>query len=94
MAAPSRESSTAPRHAREIPGWDRETDVVIVGLGCAGASAAIEASRAGAEVLVLERAGADQLAELQRSGIERGLLFADRRRCDGGDFTLECGLTV
>jgi succinate dehydrogenase/fumarate reductase flavoprotein subunit len=42
--------------AREIPKWDDEADVVIVGLGCAGACAAIEARLAGARVLVLERA--------------------------------------
>lgn len=36
--------------------WDAEADVVIVGMGSAGACAAIEAREAGAEVLVLERA--------------------------------------
>jgi succinate dehydrogenase/fumarate reductase flavoprotein subunit len=36
--------------------WSHEADVVIAGLGCAGACAAIEARLAGAEVLVLERA--------------------------------------
>ena len=35
--------------------WDREADVVIVGLGGAGAAVAIEAARAGAKVLILER---------------------------------------
>ncbi|HEU5008094.1 MAG TPA: FAD-dependent oxidoreductase [Jatrophihabitantaceae bacterium] len=34
------------------------TDVLILGLGCAGAAAAIEARAAGADVLVLERASA------------------------------------
>ncbi len=42
--------------ASSIDAWDREADVVVVGLGCAGAAAAIEASEAGARVLVLERA--------------------------------------
>jgi succinate dehydrogenase/fumarate reductase flavoprotein subunit len=42
--------------AREIARWDGEADVVIAGLGCAGACAAIEARAAGASVLVLERA--------------------------------------
>lgn len=37
--------------------WDYEADVVIAGYGIAGVSAAIEAARAGADVLVLERAG-------------------------------------
>jgi 3-oxo-5alpha-steroid 4-dehydrogenase len=48
---------TPPRAIGEIPSWDAEADVVVVGLGCAGAAAVIEAQRAGAEVLVLERAG-------------------------------------
>ena len=39
-----------------IDGWQQEADVVVVGLGAAGASAAIEARLAGAEVVVLERA--------------------------------------
>ena len=41
----------------EIGAWDAECDVLVVGFGCAGACAAIEATHAGAEVLVLERAG-------------------------------------
>jgi 3-oxo-5alpha-steroid 4-dehydrogenase len=36
--------------------WDESTDVVVVGLGCAGACAAIEASESGAQVTVLEAA--------------------------------------
>jgi len=35
--------------------WDREADVVVVGLGGAGGAAAIEAHDAGAKVLVLEK---------------------------------------
>jgi len=42
----------------EVPSWDGETDVAVVGLGCAGASAALAAAEAGARVAVLERAGA------------------------------------
>jgi succinate dehydrogenase/fumarate reductase flavoprotein subunit len=41
----------------EISRWDDEVDVVVVGLGAAGACAALEASRVGAETLVLECAG-------------------------------------
>lgn len=40
-----------------ITSWDQEADVVIAGYGVAGAAAAVEAARAGAEVLVLERTG-------------------------------------
>lgn len=36
--------------------WDLQCDVLVAGLGCAGASAGIEAARAGAETIVLERA--------------------------------------
>lgn len=38
--------------------WDGVADVVVVGFGAAGASAAYEAASAGAETIVLERAGA------------------------------------
>ncbi|MFJ6095712.1 FAD-dependent oxidoreductase [Williamsia muralis] len=37
--------------------WSLEADVVVAGLGIAGATAAIEAARAGADVLALERLG-------------------------------------
>ena len=37
--------------------FDEEVDVLVVGLGAAGACAALEAARAGADTLVLERAG-------------------------------------
>lgn len=54
-------SQTAPIEPADVtavPSWDDEADVVIVGLGCAGASAAIDAAEAGADVLVLERMSA------------------------------------
>jgi len=44
------------RALSEIPRFDEEADVVVVGLGCAGAAAAIESARTGARTLVLERA--------------------------------------
>jgi len=47
-----------PVSADDVAEWSRTADVVIIGLGIAGASAALEALRAGAEVLVLERASA------------------------------------
>lgn len=37
--------------------WDKETDIVVIGFGGAGASAAIAAREAGAEVVVLEKQG-------------------------------------
>ena len=51
---PSRDASLT-RGESEIAHWDDEADVVIAGLGCAGACAALEARAAGADVLVLER---------------------------------------
>ena len=52
-----------------VPGWDHEVDVVVVGLGAAGVSAALEAHRAGAEVLVLERASGGGGASAASEGI-------------------------
>ncbi len=49
-------STTASASAPDIPAkWDYEADVVVVGLGAAGACAAIEATDAGAQVLVIEK---------------------------------------
>ena len=44
------------RPSAEVASWHRETDVLVIGLGCAGACAALGAAEAGAGVLVLERA--------------------------------------
>jgi 3-oxo-5alpha-steroid 4-dehydrogenase len=44
------------RRSDRIGEWDLETDVLVVGLGCAGAAATIEAAGAGAAVLAIERA--------------------------------------
>ncbi len=38
----------------DVPSWDIETDIVIVGFGGAGACAALEASDAGSEVIIFE----------------------------------------
>ena len=51
----ARTRSVFPVQASEVTAWDDEADVLVVGYGCAGASAAWEAARAGADVLVLER---------------------------------------
>ncbi|WP_039801594.1 FAD-dependent oxidoreductase [Nocardia araoensis] len=48
-------NSVAPREAADVRAYDLETDVLVVGYGCAGAAAAFEAAGSGARVLVLER---------------------------------------
>ena len=45
------------RAASSVGEWHDEADVVVVGFGAAGACTAIGAREAGADVLVLERAG-------------------------------------
>ena len=48
--------SAEPRRLADVSAWEVEADVIVVGLGAAGACAAIEAASAGASVVVLERA--------------------------------------
>jgi 3-oxo-5alpha-steroid 4-dehydrogenase len=55
-AANPRPEDSRPVRLREVPHFDLEADVVVVGHGAAGGCAAIEAVRAGAATLVLERA--------------------------------------
>jgi 3-oxo-5alpha-steroid 4-dehydrogenase len=45
------------RDERDVARWREECDVLVVGAGCAGVCAAIEAAHAGASVILLERAG-------------------------------------
>lgn len=47
--------AATPKPRSEVRHWDSSTDVLIVGSGAAGISAAIEARRAGAAALVLEK---------------------------------------
>lgn len=54
MSGASRGSAPVPASA--IDRFQAEADVLVVGLGCAGAAAALDAAAAGASVLVLERA--------------------------------------
>lgn len=51
------------------PKWHRSADVVVVGLGMAGTCAALEAHRAGADVLVIERASGGGGASATSEGI-------------------------
>ncbi len=50
--------ASKPRASRDIPHWDRDCDVAIIGFGGAGACAAIEAADAGARVCLFELASA------------------------------------
>ena len=52
-----REFHCEPRPLTSVDAFDAEADVVVVGYGGAGVCAALEAARAGASVLALERAG-------------------------------------
>ncbi|MGV8871303.1 MAG: FAD-binding protein [Rhodococcus sp. (in: high G+C Gram-positive bacteria)] len=52
--------------------WDGDADVVIVGFGAAGACAAIEASDAGASVLVLDRFGGGGATEISGGVVYSG----------------------
>ncbi len=52
---PARFATDRLRDSRQIEDWADTADVIVVGLGSAGACAALEAHRAGARVLVLEK---------------------------------------
>lgn len=54
---PHRIDTVRPLRASEVTQWDFEADVVVAGFGIAGVCASIEAARAGAKVLILERTG-------------------------------------
>lgn len=49
-----RYSASRPCRLGDVERWDFEADVIVVGFGSAGASAAIEAAAAGAQVVVFE----------------------------------------
>ncbi|MET7773797.1 FAD-dependent oxidoreductase [Nocardia sp. NPDC005366] len=51
------DTSLRPLPVAEVTDWTHTADVVIAGYGIAGVCAAIEAARAGASVLILERTG-------------------------------------
>jgi 3-oxo-5alpha-steroid 4-dehydrogenase len=69
MAKDAAERPVRPARADHIRSWQADTDVLVVGYGCAGAAAALEARRAGAEVLVVERAGGPGGASAASGGL-------------------------
>src|SRR5690606_22985419 len=54
---------------RDVPAFDDEADVIVLGYGIAGACAALEARRLGGDVLVVERASAGGGASALSSGL-------------------------
>ncbi|WP_092804014.1 FAD-dependent oxidoreductase [Rhodococcus globerulus] len=46
----------APLNIHDVENFDHETEVLVVGYGCAGAAAALEACARGSDVILLERA--------------------------------------
>ena len=66
---PTAQRSLRPEREDRIRSWQGETDVLVVGYGCAGAAAALEARRAGAEVLVVEGAGGPGGASAASGGL-------------------------
>lgn len=63
--------TTTPELLREsqIAAWNDTADVIVIGYGIAGACAALEARRAGADVLVIERASGGGGASALSAGI-------------------------
>ena len=55
---PSHPTVRPPLGLDEVPGWDFDLEVIVVGFGAAGASAAIEATGVGARVGIFEAASA------------------------------------
>ena len=56
LATPGAVSQTADLTSRVEREWDHETDIVVIGSGAAGCSAALFAHESGANVLMLEKA--------------------------------------
>lgn len=55
-------------HVDDVPAFTHEADVLVVGFGCAGGAAALEARRLGADVVVLERLSAPGGSSAQSGG--------------------------
>ena len=69
MASLSLPATKAHAEEASAGSWDREVDVIVIGAGGSGLSAAIEASAAGANTLVLEKAGIIGGTTIRSAGI-------------------------
>src|SRR4029077_11495412 len=79
-------TAAAVRSRRDVPHWDDEADVIVVGFGGAGACAALEAQAAGADVLLLERmSGGGGTTALSTGQIYLGGGTAIQKACGLGD---------
>ena len=58
-----------PLAVADVPSWDDQTDVLVVGLGAAGAAATVAAAETGRRVLALERTGAGGGTSAMSGGI-------------------------
>jgi 3-oxo-5alpha-steroid 4-dehydrogenase len=65
----SEATDVTPCDAREISTWDATADVIVVGFGAAGSTAAFTAAEQGASVLVTERTGGPGGAAALAEGI-------------------------
>jgi 3-oxo-5alpha-steroid 4-dehydrogenase len=65
----SKPTDVTPCDVVEVTSWDDEADVVVVGFGAAGSTAAFTAAEAGARVLVTERTGGPGGAAALAEGI-------------------------
>lgn len=59
----------APHSYNDVEHWDYDVDVIVIGQGIAGTCAALEAHRAGANVLIMDRASGGGGASALSSGI-------------------------
>jgi succinate dehydrogenase/fumarate reductase flavoprotein subunit len=86
-------SQYRPLKLAEVPGWDFETDVAVIGFGATGACAAIEARGAGARVMLFERNSGSGGA----SALSGGEIYigggTDAQKAAGFDDTVEAFTT-
>ena len=70
-------------HAEDMPQWDKETDVLVLGYGNAGSNAAIAAADAGAKVLILEKtaAGGGNVSVSSGGFVVPTNITTSKRRC-------------